>query len=355
MMTWVIGTGEYALHTNDEGKLAGLRIQPGIADTSMQTIYGSVIKPGEYTHIALSYDNHVMRLFVNGVEKNRGNFNNNFETDIRLFIGSTFSHDGSNCNPFNGTICEVRVWNLCRSQADIMAWKDRCAYGTEPYMIGYWPLLSWPGSPRRGILSALLDHCEYHQHHGIRSPQGTNWVRIPLGYLPTKITRITSPLFYLFGAAQPCKTALLQMNADEPVDYVRWTGAAWYHEEVRMRRGFEMEVDLRFAKEPINSSYTIAIQGGSRVQYPPFGRSNAADHGLTPMKNIIALVLQFGQRGAGLKAIFTHMDTKSTPTQSTLSWAEIDPITTLTLHIKVVYDGTGITFSRILSAPSQRA
>ena len=62
----------------------------------------------------------------------------NINNSIRLLIGAVdqikepYQH-------FSGTLCEVRMWNIARSQDDILATMERKLKGSEDGLVGYWP------------------------------------------------------------------------------------------------------------------------------------------------------------------------------------------------------------------------
>lgn len=71
----------------------------------------------EWAHVATTYDGANVRLYVNGVLSGTWAFTGNIaNTSLPLKIGTNrlFSY-------FRGSIDEVRVWNIARSQADIQA------------------------------------------------------------------------------------------------------------------------------------------------------------------------------------------------------------------------------------------
>lgn len=91
-----------------------------------------------WTHVAATYDNDTMRLYVNGQLAASNTIG------ARAVINSTsslrISGDDNNHVYFDGLIDEVRVWNIARSQASLLADKDRTLTGAESGLAGYWNL-----------------------------------------------------------------------------------------------------------------------------------------------------------------------------------------------------------------------
>jgi hypothetical protein len=55
------------------------------------------------------------------------------------------------CNPpyygcFNGLVDELRIWNVARTDAEIMANFDKALVGNEAGLVGYWKFDDAPGS-----------------------------------------------------------------------------------------------------------------------------------------------------------------------------------------------------------------
>jgi len=87
----------------------------------------------QWIHFAMTYDQTAVTLYVNGVQQARKVGAGMLATTLtQLTIGG---------NPrgayFNGQIDEFRVWNVARSQADIMATMNHALKGDEAGLVGY--------------------------------------------------------------------------------------------------------------------------------------------------------------------------------------------------------------------------
>jgi hypothetical protein len=97
-------------------------------------------------HIAMSWDGTAVRTYVNGVGRITTNASGSTTTLATqqgpLIVG---------CNPenmacFNGWFDEFRVWNVARSDQQIMDSYNRPLVGNEPGLVGYWKFDDAPGS-----------------------------------------------------------------------------------------------------------------------------------------------------------------------------------------------------------------
>ncbi len=109
---------------------------------------GYVVADGEWTHIAVAYDNGTVSTYVNGtlvdVYNGSGSLGDAHATLDELRIG------GRSNNPagkyFDGQIDEVRIWNTARTQAEIQASLDQVLTGAEAGLAGYWNFNEGSGS-----------------------------------------------------------------------------------------------------------------------------------------------------------------------------------------------------------------
>jgi hypothetical protein len=77
-----------------------------------------ILKVGEWTHIAVTFDQTAARFYVNGAETGSGAFSFGSNREAAVHIGCCDS-DGS--NPFNGAIDEVRLYDIVLTPAEILA------------------------------------------------------------------------------------------------------------------------------------------------------------------------------------------------------------------------------------------
>ncbi len=92
--------------------------------------------------------------------------------------------------PFNGEIDEVRIWNVARSEADLLATKDTVLTGNEANLIGYYQMDHTYGN-------IAADNSTQNNHGEWSGASGTNtsaqWVTSEVGVDKTPIVTVLSP------------------------------------------------------------------------------------------------------------------------------------------------------------------
>ena len=156
-------------------------------------------KPGEWIHIAASYDGTDMRVFVNAKESAKeyapeldGHLDWNTQW-LGSFIGTNLREDEP---PYHrGAIDELRIWSVAKTEADIAAGMTKHAEGTEPGLLAAY-------SFDEGSGQTVHDSSKYHNDGYLggtpnEDPMDPAWVKS------------TSPVSYVVIdniAPQPCPT-----------------------------------------------------------------------------------------------------------------------------------------------------
>ena len=101
---------------------------------------GYVVPDGEWTHIAVAYDNGTVSTYANGtlvdVYNGSGPIGDAHATLDELRIGGR-SNDPAG-KYFDGRIDDVRVWSTARTQVQIQTMMDQTLTGGETGLTGYW-------------------------------------------------------------------------------------------------------------------------------------------------------------------------------------------------------------------------
>jgi hypothetical protein len=94
----------------------------------------------QWIHFAMTYDQTAVTLYVNGNYMAGTQGSRRTVTGGMLATARTMLTIGGNPRGayFNGKIDEFRIWNVARSQADIMATMNTTVAGDEPGLVGYW-------------------------------------------------------------------------------------------------------------------------------------------------------------------------------------------------------------------------
>ncbi len=130
------GEYEVALFSDNRIYWAFANTDPGWAwhDT------GYTVTNGQWTHIAVTYDNGTVSTYVNGtvvdVYAGSGSIGDSHATLDELRIGGRSNSPAGKY--FDGRIDDVRIWNTARTQAEIQTNLDVNLTGAETGLAGFW-------------------------------------------------------------------------------------------------------------------------------------------------------------------------------------------------------------------------
>lgn len=102
------------------------------------SVYGSSIDDGTWHHVAGTFSGVEMRLYLDGVLDDSWTFGLAAIQTGSNELGIGNNYDGQNWLPLVGSIDEVRVWNIARTEAQILACMNSPLAGNEPGLVGYW-------------------------------------------------------------------------------------------------------------------------------------------------------------------------------------------------------------------------
>lgn len=100
------------------------------------SITGSTaLATGEWKHVSASWDGSLGRIFVDGTLDGSGSGSGvtRISTISSLLIGGIFGSES-----FNGSLDQVRVWGVARSEDDVMADYQSILMGSESGLVGLW-------------------------------------------------------------------------------------------------------------------------------------------------------------------------------------------------------------------------
>lgn len=111
----------------------------GAVEGKSTWISGGYVPLNRWSHAAVTFDNGTVTLYLNGaqVAQDTG-FALHAFPDSPVIIGGSLGWTSQNA--FYGQIAEARVWSVARTQAEIAKDFNRPLRGTEPGLVGYWPL-----------------------------------------------------------------------------------------------------------------------------------------------------------------------------------------------------------------------
>lgn len=110
--------------------------------SSLSLVSSTTIDTNNWFHVACVRTGNVAQLYINGSLEATGNFSIDLTSNGRISIGSNIANS-INPNapitwPFNGSIDEVRFWNISRSQQEINANMNNGLIGNEVGLISYY-------------------------------------------------------------------------------------------------------------------------------------------------------------------------------------------------------------------------
>jgi len=105
----------------------------------------SIVADNNWHHVACTWDGTNAKIYIDGVLDAEGTtpFSSIFNSDRTVKIGYKVTPPEA----FSGWIDEVRIWNVARTQAEIVATMNTTLIGNEPGLIGYWQFNESAGSP----------------------------------------------------------------------------------------------------------------------------------------------------------------------------------------------------------------
>ena len=125
------------LEVRDNNKF-GFSLTTGTTLTYLET--SNSFNENEWYHVAGVFDGASMKIYVNGILENTSNAqagNINY-ADSWLSIG--MYKDDNETNAFDGSLDEVRIWSVARSESEIRSTMCRKLIGNETGLYAYWRL-----------------------------------------------------------------------------------------------------------------------------------------------------------------------------------------------------------------------
>ncbi len=140
------------LYSKNNGRSSGYTYMFGFIENGRIAAYpssGSWMEPspavtvaiGQWYHMAFSFDGTTMSYYTNGVLAGTSGFSFANNTGHSVKIGGYI--DSADINGYQS---EARIWDHARSQAEIQANMGRRLTGSEPGLLGYWPLNEGSGT-----------------------------------------------------------------------------------------------------------------------------------------------------------------------------------------------------------------
>jgi hypothetical protein len=135
----LVGTGQlFFIMSDGNGNTEGLFTGTGFALQTSQPV-----PTGTWTHVAVTKSKQTFTLLVNGAQAAQFKANGPPMTyggpAVPMRIAARVGSDGSSPDElFDGTIDEVRFWNVARTQQDIAANMSHTVTPSDPSLLAYW-------------------------------------------------------------------------------------------------------------------------------------------------------------------------------------------------------------------------
>ncbi|MFA6469873.1 MAG: LamG-like jellyroll fold domain-containing protein [Bacteroidota bacterium] len=98
----------------------------------------STIPLGQFTHVAATYDGSTAKIYINGVLDASKSVNSGASNSSGSFYIGHNAERGDSNNPFRGIMDEYRIWNVARTEAEILSTMNQPLVGNETGLVGYW-------------------------------------------------------------------------------------------------------------------------------------------------------------------------------------------------------------------------
>ena len=144
----------YMLRCGDGGKL-NFNLGDGISWNELTTVAGA-LSLNVWQHVAGTYDGSMMRIYVNGIQIDSLSRTVSFASASNSLMIGNWS-DPNVHRTFNGTIDEVRVWNLWRSSSDIVASMNQEFCQNPTGLVAYYSLNEGIASGTNSTVLAAVD------------------------------------------------------------------------------------------------------------------------------------------------------------------------------------------------------
>ncbi len=115
---------------------AAIYLSPQTGYSQALTADNVTLSPGNWYHVASTYNGSIIRLYINGQLVKSAIVNYNYSPYGNPMIGGSPSYG----NYFSGSIDEVRIWNNARPQNQISYAMNHILMGNESGLMGYWSL-----------------------------------------------------------------------------------------------------------------------------------------------------------------------------------------------------------------------
>lgn len=142
--SWNVGSGTAFISKDDTNAGWSLYVQSGGINPNWQSggsngndhLFNPItLNTGTWYHFAVTQSSGMIKAYINGAEYLNTSYTDHTNSVGDLRIGKFVNQAG---RQFDGLIDDVRVWNVARTEGEIVANMDKELAGNEPGLVAYW-------------------------------------------------------------------------------------------------------------------------------------------------------------------------------------------------------------------------
>ena len=217
-------TGNYNILSSagDVFWISNNQIRAGHTSNFSHVLAPATLLLNAWNHVAVTYDapSTTMKLYINGALVSTN-------TNVQATAGNAMQIGAyASVVPFNGSMDDVRIWNVARTQAQIAASKNCELQGNEPGLIAYYNFNQGTGSVSNTGVTSLINSVFGGANGTLQNftlaGASSNWLAgspVISGVVIPSAPTVTSPVTYFQNNTATALTATTGTNG---------TGLSWY-------------------------------------------------------------------------------------------------------------------------------
>ena len=157
---WSSAESGYVLRIDDYSNVNSPQFQIGSYGWfGVQAPQGS-IPYSEWTHVAGTFDGNTLKIYINGAEAGSAAFSGSIaQSPCSVYIGGHYNNYVN--RQWDGQVDEVRIWNICRTESEIMMDMQNPLTGSETGLVGLWRMQEGTGSTTYDLTQNAFDGSIY--------------------------------------------------------------------------------------------------------------------------------------------------------------------------------------------------
>ena len=145
----IVDKGDYDFlwELNANGHLNGSANKMGFYQKNTNTWYyaDAIVPQNTWTHVAITFNNGTLTFYINGLTAGTATSVTHPQDNLPMNIGRQ-QPSACQCNHFNGTMDELRLWNVVRTQSEIQANMNNSIPNNSSGLVAYYKFDEGTGS-----------------------------------------------------------------------------------------------------------------------------------------------------------------------------------------------------------------